>query len=62
MKLKNIEYVKQRHEKQEQKDFGRKFIVHHRDLKLNICKIYVNNTKRYVNGIPQEVKGEQRKE
>ena len=58
MKLKNIEYVKQRHGKQEWKDFGKKLIVHHRDLKLNICKICVKNTKIYVNGIPQKVKGE----
>ena len=62
MKLKTIEYVKQRHGKQEWNDFGKKLNVHHRHLKLNICKIFANNTKIYVSGIPQKVKGEQRKE
>ena len=53
MKLKNTEYVKQRHGKQQWKDFGKKLIVHHRDLKQNICKIYIKNTKIFGNGIPQ---------
>ena len=36
-------------EKRKGKTLGKKLIVHHRDLKLNKCKIYVN-------GVEQEVK------
>ena len=38
------------------KRLGKDF--HQRNLKLNICKIFANNTKIYVSGIPQKVKGE----